>query len=167
MAKLPRTPAAPADKGQLAQAVIARMKGASVALGQLSFSTARTMCAACHSVRPGELRLGPSLAGLGAAVPPQYLVESILEPNKVIKTGFQMETVETKDGRTFSGLVEAAGANLLIRMLGASLASVPLAEVKSRTASALSPMPAGLEVTMTVGELADLTAYLISLKAAQ
>lgn len=164
LGELPSTPAAPADKGQLAQAVIARMKGASAALGQLSFSTARTMCAVCHSVRPGELRLGPSLAGLGAAVPPQYLVESILEPSKVIKTGFQMETVETKDGRAFSGLVEAAGENLLIRMLGAPPASVPLAGVKSRAASALSPMPGGLEVTMTIGELADLAAYLLSLK---
>jgi putative heme-binding domain-containing protein len=164
LAELPRTPAPPTDKGQLAQTVIARMKGAAPALGRLSFTTARKMCAACHSVRPGELRLGPSLAGLGAAVPPQYLIESILEPNKVIKTGFQLETVETKDGRTFSGLVEAAGANLLIRMLGAPPASVALAEVKLRTASPISPMPAGLETTMTVAELADLTAYLLSLK---
>lgn len=113
----------------------------------------------CHSVR-----LGPSLAGLGAVVPPQYLVESILEPNKVIKTGFQMETVETKDGRTFSGLVEAAGANLLIRILGAPPSSVPLAEAKLRSASPMSPIPAGMKTTMTVVELADLTAYLLLLK---
>lgn len=164
LAALPAAATPPADKNQLARAVLARLKGASPALGQLSFSTTRTMCSACHSVRPGELRLGPSLAGLGASVPPQYLIESILEPSKVIKTGFQLESVGTKDGRVFSGLVESAGAGLLIRALGAPPVTVPLTEVKTRTASAISPMPAGLEAAMTVGELADLTAYLLSLK---
>jgi putative heme-binding domain-containing protein len=84
--------------------------------------------------------------------------------SKVIKTGYRIETVETKTGHVFSGLVEAAGTNLVIRMLGAAPVTVPLAEVKSRATSAASPMPPGLEATMTRAELADLTAYLLSLK---
>lgn len=165
LAELPARPPAPADKGQLAQSALTRVSGASALLGQLSFSTTRTMCAACHSVQPGESRFGPSLADLGAAAQPQYLIESILEPGKVIKTGYQVETVETKDERSFSGLVEASGKSLVIRTLGVAPVTVPLTEVKLRVTSQLSPMPEGLEAAMTVAELADVTAYLLSLKA--
>jgi mono/diheme cytochrome c family protein len=56
---------------------------------------ARLECYQCHAV-PGESfpavapdprRRGPSLAGMGGMHPPEYLAESILNPNAVIVTG--------------------------------------------------------------------------------
>ncbi len=42
--------------------------------------------------------------------------------------------------------------------------TIPLHQVKSRVTSQLSPMPEGLEVAMSEAELADVVAYLLTLK---
>jgi ferredoxin/coenzyme F420-reducing hydrogenase delta subunit len=54
-------------------------------------------CDVCHSVRPGEVRVGPSLAGIGSIaaerVPglsaEEYLRQSILEPDAFVVDGFR------------------------------------------------------------------------------
>jgi putative heme-binding domain-containing protein len=143
------------------------LPGASTTLGRLSFQSSLAGCAKCHSTKPGEAIFGPSLADIGAASQPDYLVESILEPSKVIKTGFQTETIETSDGRLLTGLVEAASGGLLVKISPEEQVTVPLNQVKSRAASSVSPMPEGLDAAMSEAELADVVAWLGSLKAAR
>jgi putative heme-binding domain-containing protein len=154
----------PKTKSELTAAVLARLPKASATLGRLSFHSARTRCAQCHSTNPGESAFGPSLADIGTASQLQYLVESILEPSKVIKTGFQTETIETSDGRVWTGLVEAADGRLLVKISPEEQASVPLNQVKNRAAGLVSPMPEGLETAMSEAELADIVAWLQSLR---
>lgn len=161
---LPRATVAPRTKSELKASVLARLPKASATLGRLSFHSARAGCATCHSLKPGESPFGPSLADIGAASQPDYLVESILEPAQVIKTGYQTETIETSDGRILSGLVQASGSQLRVKISPDEQLIVPLSQVKSRVASAVSPMPEGLEAAMSEAELADLVAWLQSLK---
>jgi len=161
--KLPQPPARPANKEQLGKAVLAALPQASAQRGRWSFNGT---CVTCHSAKSddGAFRLGPNLASIGAASQPGYLIESILEPSKVLKTGFQIETVETTDGQVYSGQIETRGQDILIKRAGAAPVTVPMAAVKKRTTSHVSPMPDGLYHEMTVKELADLTAYLMTLK---
>ena len=105
------------------------------------------------------------LAEIGTATQPQYLVESILEPSKIIKTGFLSEHIETRDGREFTGLVQADGDRLSVILSADERVSLHLSQVKRRVPSNVSLMPEGLEGAMTEAELADLVAYLVSLKA--
>lgn len=154
----------PTTKSELMAAVLARLPIASATLGRLSFHSARAGCAKGHSLKPGESPFGPSLAEIGAASQPEDLVESILEPGRGIKTGFQTETIETNDGRVLSGLVEASGSQLLVNISPDEQLTVPLRQVKNRAASHVSPMPEGLEASMSEVELADLVAYLQSLR---
>ena len=155
------------SKSALAASVLSRLPKASATLGRFSFRSSRTGCAKCHCTQPGEVSFGPNLAGIGVASQQEYLIESILEPSKVIKTGFQTETIETTDGRVLTGLVEAASGRLLMKISPEEQVTVPLHQVRSRAISQLSPMPEGLESAMSEAELADLVAYLASLKAAQ
>jgi cytochrome c len=53
-------------------------------------------CSTCHSTEPGKVIVGPSLAGMAARAgerktgltPPEYIRESILDPNAYIVEGF-------------------------------------------------------------------------------
>lgn len=155
----------PADKQQFEQEVLSDLKNASAKRGELIFSTNKAACTSCHATSTGNTKsnLGPNLADIGVASQPQYLIESILEPSKVIKTGYQIETIETKDGKVFTGQVETNSDELIVRQFGVDPVEIPLSEVKNRTKSPISIMPSGLEKEMTVTELADLTEYLRSL----
>jgi putative heme-binding domain-containing protein len=152
---------------ELRSSVLARFAKASPKLGRLSFNSARTGCSKCHSIRPGQVAFGPSLADVGTASQPEYLVESILEPSKVIKTGFQSETLETHDGTVVSGLVDAIGDKLLVKVSAEEQVTLALPQVKSRATSQISPMPEGLVAAMSEAELADVVAYLLTLKASR
>src|SRR5690606_28812595 len=151
------------NKEEVAKLVVSKLKGASSQRGRWSFSNE---CSICHSVHSGEGEslLGPNLANIRAASQPQSLIESILQPSQVLKTGFQVGTIETKDGKVYSGQMETKDGEIIIKRLGADPLKVPLDEIKSRTTSHLSMMPEGLDENMSTQELADLTAYLISLK---
>lgn len=163
LSKLPKYPARPTSKIELAKMVLAAIPQASAERGKWTF---QADCASCHSTKvdDGEFRLGPNLASIGSASQSEYLIESILDPNKVLKTGYQIETIETTDGKIYSGQVETREENILIREAGLPLLTIPMAQIKKRTTSHVSPMPDGLYHDMTIKELADLIAYLKSLK---
>ncbi|TCS86698.1 putative heme-binding domain-containing protein [Anseongella ginsenosidimutans] len=153
------------DKQQLARDILSSLKEASVQRGKWAFASA---CIACHTTdtRSDAEKLGPGLASIGASARAEYIVESILEPSKILKTGFQLETLEMQDGRTLSGQVSMKDKKAVISNLGAEQI-VDLDDIKTRSTSHLSPMPSGLDNGMTVAELADLTAYLLSLNGTE
>jgi putative heme-binding domain-containing protein len=106
--------------------------------------------------------LAPSLKGI-AAQKPDYLVESILYPSKIIKTGFDSERIETKGGKVHLGLVKEDGA--FFRVLNhEGEVRVAKDDVESRTIAKVSIMPEGLEAQMSRREFLDLIHFLQSLK---
>lgn len=159
------TPNPVPDHEDRAAQVLAILPQASPLLGRFSFHSPRAACATCHKTdAAAPVAFGPNLAQIAAASQPDYLLESILTPSKIIKTGFQAEQVETTDGQTFSGLIDLQHGILMVKTSPSETARLPLATVTRRTASALSSMPTGLEASMSTAELADLLAYLASLK---
>jgi len=98
-----------------------------------------------------------------AAQKSEYLIESVLYPSKVIKTGFEAETVVTRDGRALSGLVKEEGNVLRVLNLDQDV-RVPKTEVESRTISRVSIMPEGQEAQLSRREFVDLIAYLATLR---
>lgn len=160
--RLKKLPPRSEDKQELAHQILSSLKEASIQRGKWAFATA---CAVCHitDTQSEVEKLGPGLASIGASANADYILESILEPSKILKTGYQLETLEMQDGRTLSGQVSIRDNKAFISNLGAEQ-EVDLSAVISRSTSHLSPMPAGLDNGMTIAELADLTAYLLSLK---
>ncbi len=122
----------------------------------------RSACVKCHTAVTQNTPLAPSLKGI-AAQKTDYLVESILYPSKIIKTGFETEVVVSKSGKTYAGLVKDEGTHLRVLNLDKD-EKIAKADVDERSVQKLSIMPEGQELLLSRRELVDLVAYLATLK---
>ena len=93
-----------------------------------------------------------------------HFFTAILQPSKDVPARYQTTVVETKDGKTYQGIVIYDAVDSLILQTGASTTvRMDGASVVSRFVSAQSLMPAGLLDPLSDREIADLYAYLRSL----
>ena len=161
-------PAAVTDKTAIAEATLATVatsqgnaKTLAAVAGRSVF--ARVGCVKCHTTVLANALRAPSLKGIGQAQKPPYIVESILEPSAILKTGFETERIETTDGRVLTGLVKEEGESLRI-ITGDDEKLLNKVDIEDRAVLKLSLMPEGQERLMSAAELADLVEYLISLR---
>ena len=123
----------------------------------------------CHSVgqASGSALLGPDLSRLEKNTSAESLVESILEPSKAIRKGFEPVIVQLTDGRTVTGLfVEESNDSLVLRDLGRAGESVKVlkSQIEDRTIGKTSIMPAGqVNVLSSRQQFLDLVSYLIDI----
>jgi putative membrane-bound dehydrogenase-like protein len=134
------------------------MKG-DAARGKTVFETA---CATCHRAGDVGNDVGPNLATIRQWSPDQILI-NILDPNREVAPNFVGYTVETMDGRTLDGLIaeESASSLTLKRAEGVS-ETLLRRDITAISGSGLSLMPEGLEGAITVEQMADLIAFLLS-----
>jgi putative heme-binding domain-containing protein len=119
---------------------------------------AKANCATCHS---GSQALGPDLVGVTNRFSRGDLFTSILQPSKDVSARYQTTLVETRDGKTYQGIVIYDAVDNLMLQTGAST-TVRLdgASVVSRAVTAQSLMPVGLLDGLSDREISDLYAYL-------
>jgi putative membrane-bound dehydrogenase-like protein len=123
-------------------------------------------CVTCHAIDLKAEQKGPYLGAAGAKFTRDYLVDSVLEPSKVVAQGFQTFVLTMKDGSTQTGFItsEIEGVIELRNILG-QVTKLKRADVDKETHVAQSMMPPGLAGTLTVAEFTSLVEYLVSLKA--
>lgn len=123
-------------------------------------------CVACHSIDPQAEQKGPYLGAAGAKFTRDYLIESILDPNKVVAQGFQTSLLKLKDGSAKLGFVTAEADGVIeLRDIAGQSSRIPRAEVTEETHLPNSMMPPGLASGLTIGDFTSLIDYLASLKA--
>lgn len=124
----------------------------------------RTTCVNCHAYAGRGSAVGPDLTAIGAQMNRQKLIESILQPSKEVGPLFVAWQVLTDDGRALSGLKLNDGSGTHAKFIGADgeRFEVPLIEIVSQRPSKESIMPGKLEETMSIAELRDLIAFLMS-----
>src|SRR5262249_13796804 len=122
----------------------------------------RSACTKCHTTVTQNTLLAPSLKGI-ALQKPDYLIESVLYPSKIIKTGFESETIVTKNGKSTSGLVKDEGKFLRVLNLDQDI-KIAKDQIDSRRVQKVSIMPEGQEAQLSHREFVDLMAYLMTLK---
>jgi hypothetical protein len=88
------------------------------------------------------------------------LLQNILDPNAVIPNEYRTSTIETKDGRSITGIVKKQDAAALTISTANELIVLPRADVESVQQSELSMMPEGLLAQLTDQEYRDLIYYL-------
>jgi putative heme-binding domain-containing protein len=133
--------------------------------GKAVYSSATAKCGVCHKVHGQGGDVGPDLSQIGGKFGRPHLIEALLDPSAEILQGYQTTLVQTKAGRSFSGIVKEESKTMLtLRDAEGKSLAVPLADIESRAASKVSLMPAGLVETMTPAEFTDLIAYLESLR---
>jgi putative heme-binding domain-containing protein len=119
-------------------------------------------CSACHKLNGVGNDVGPDLAAL-AGRSPEYLMIAILDPNRAVEARYVNYIAETKDGRSFSGLLQAE-TSTSITIVGAEgkPQTILRTNLESLTSTGRSAMPEGIEKDLKHQDLADLLAYVRS-----
>ena len=137
--------------------------GRSFTNGQTAFR--ESGCAQCHKFAGEGGTVGPDLSGVGRRLPPRDVLESILDPSKVIADEFAIHDIETTDGESVSGRIEREDQrSVVLRPLssGEPMIEIDRKKIRRRQRSTVSPMPAGMVNAMQQEEVLDLLAYLLS-----
>lgn len=138
------------------------MKGNAEA-GKPFYTTAA--CITCHKVSGEGTDFGPDLTEIGNKLSREAMYEAILFPSAAISHGFHGLAIETKDGGAFSGYATGeTDEELTLRLSGGVQQAIKKSNIKSRAEMEVSLMPPGLVGSLTAQQLADLVAYLESLK---
>ena len=163
-AKLLPPPPGQGDKALPPAAELLALKG-DARRGEEVFFRETVGCGKCHVVNGRGTDFGPALSEIGSKLPKDALLEAILDPSAGISFGFEAWTFETKSGEEVFGLiVSETGEEVSVKTVGGAVTKLKKTDVAKRQQSKLSSMPAGLQQTMTVPELADLLEYLAALK---
>lgn len=120
-------------------------------------------CAKCHRFGDFGGSVGPDLTAVASRFDRKALLESIVEPSKVLSEQYQNETVQTLDGRVLTGrVVDEDEKSITIQQdpLDSKRDKVLKDDIETRKPSPISPMPAGLIDVLTRDEILDLIAYL-------
>ncbi len=122
-------------------------------------------CVACHTTADGQIPKGPHLFEIGKRYKPAELVESILKPSAKLAQGYETWSFLTNDGLTLQGFVVSERADAtVIRQSDGVRREIKKADVEERVVQKISAMPEGVVANLTPEQLADLLAYLQSLK---
>jgi putative heme-binding domain-containing protein len=133
------------------------------ARGEVVFRRKDQACLKCHAIAGAGGQVGPDLVSIGASAPVDYLIDSLLLPNKAVKEGYHSLTVTTKKGKIITGIkLRQAGGELVLRTAEDQETAVPLGDIDEQQ-NAGSLMPEGLTDPLTRGELVDLVRFLSEL----
>jgi putative membrane-bound dehydrogenase-like protein len=120
----------------------------------------KRLCAGCHRLDREGVAVGPDLFDIRNQ-PKESILLHIVIPEQEVAPNFTSYTCETRDGRSFTGLILAeSAASVTLRQAQGLEETIPRDEITSLTASALSLMPQELEKGLSAQELADLLGYL-------
>ena len=134
------------------------------ARGEAIYHRTALQCTKCHAIGGAGGVIGPDLTSIGGSAQVDYLVESLLWPERKIKEGYHTSTVLRDDGTTVTGVVTAeAPASLTLRDADGREIVIPTDAVLDRSVAPVSLMPAGLTKSLRPDEFADLTAFLSQL----
>jgi putative heme-binding domain-containing protein len=145
------------------KAMVADALKADAARGEVIFRRQDLKCFTCHAIGGAGGQVGPDMTSIGASAQPDYLVESLLLPNKAVKEGYHAMRVVTLDDKVFLGIkVREENGLLILRTAEDKEVTVPVKDIAER-AEARSLMPDGLTDTLTKQEFADLVRFLTEL----
>jgi putative heme-binding domain-containing protein len=119
----------------------------------------RAKCLDCHKFGDQGTGLGPDLTTLSSRFRPEEVLESVLEPSKVISDQYKPVTVATSSGQVYNGMPAGGDEKVLALLLSdGSRVNVPRGEIDEQAESKISVMPAGLIDGLSLQEIADLLA---------
>ena len=125
----------------------------------------KVYCSKCHRVNDEGGTIGPNLSYVGTSRSRSFLLESILDPKAVITSGYSTVLILTKERKFLTGvlkfeddsgldIVDKEGNDMYIRK----------EQIKKYKTQKISMMPGNFQDLLEVQEVADILAYLKTLK---
>ena len=112
----------------------------------------------------GKETLGPDLAKIGSKYKRPQILESILEPSKLIDPKFAAVILQTKSGDVLNGIVASKSEKELLLRDAEKESKLALSAIERMVPQQKSLMPEALLQHLTAQEAADLVFFLESLK---
>ena len=117
-------------------------------------------CARCHKVGGEGGEAGPDLSLIGAQKKKEYLLEAIIKPSAHIAAGFDVVTLQLKNGATETGSISTeTPTEIVLKHADGTTATIDPRQVKERT-MAPSSMPEIYAQVLTRAQLRDVVAFL-------
>lgn len=138
-------------------------QGRDLAKGKKAFTAAQ--CIACHQFSGEGGSVGPDLTAVTSRFSRRDIMESMVQPSKVVSEQYQNMTIFKKDGDDATGRVVEDTADklvLVVNPLTQDKVEVRKADIRDQAPSKISPMPEGLLNTFSKEEILDLLAYIES-----
>ena len=120
-------------------------------------------CLKCHRLGGAGSAVGPDLSAVGRRFDLRTIVESIVDPSKVVDAKYHATTFVLTSGRVVTG--RSAGVNsreieVELDALRGGTERISRADIEATSPSTVSPMPQGLLDTLTLEEILELLAVL-------
>ncbi|HXG10605.1 MAG TPA: PVC-type heme-binding CxxCH protein [Gemmataceae bacterium] len=121
-------------------------------------------CSACHRLEGVGHNIGADLSAVRDRGLDAVLL-NILDPNREVKPQFLSYVLATRTGRVITGMITAETAtSITIRRADGTSETILRLDIEELRSTGLSFMPEGLEKQIDVQAMADLLAYLNSIK---
>ena len=129
--------------------------------GQLIYSE---KCSTCHQIGDVGTEIGPDLKYIRQKFDKTALTDAILNPNGAITFGYEPVLITAKNDQVYSGFLLSEGETTVIKDVAGNRHTIPREDIleKSVMNTSLMPDPAGLG--MNEQDLADVVAYLRSVR---
>lgn len=156
------------SRSKLVESTLGLLEKGDAWRGEILFKhTSGAGCIKCHRLNEGNGGFAPNLGRVGSRASARHLAESMIEPDAVITEGFQQLSVLTDDGRVHVGvLIEESGLSLTLGLVDGNQLVLPKSAIEQRKSRPVSAMPSMAPI-LSLQQLADLTAYLITLREEQ
>lgn len=130
--------------------------------GRSLFLNSTTLaCVNCHKLEGLGGQVGPDLSRLWDSASIEKIIESLIEPSKEIKEGFQSYRLATTKGKTHAGLkVAETKDDVTIREANGIDIRVPRTEIEELAVSKTSLMPDNVVSHLSFDQFIDLVAFL-------
>lgn len=153
----------PPTPAQIAQIVADVTAQGDPTRGEQIFRRKELSCMSCHSVNRAGGQVGPDLSGVGGSSPVDYIVTSVLEPNRAVKEQYVTRRFILSTGIILTGVVlDRDEVQVNLRDAQGQKIAVPVADIEEETEGP-SMMPQGLTRFLTHDELVDLCRFVSDL----
>ena len=130
---------------------------------KIFFGHETAQCIRCHAYDDLGGNAGPRLNGVSSRLRRNQLLEAVINPSARLAPGFGTATVELKDGKTLSGIVQRDTPTELVVKIGNDPERTISKDQIAKTTYAPSSMP-DMKYLLTKREIRDVVSFLATLK---
>lgn len=130
---------------------------------RIFYANQSAQCVRCHSYGDYGGNAGPRLNGVANRLSREQLLESLINPSARLAPGYGMITVELKDGKKVSGILQEEKPDLLKIKVGSRPDTVIQSTAIAKKTYAASSMPP-MRTLLSKKEIRDVVSFLATMK---